>query len=87
MDKKRKLYIENEDKEEEMPEKYRHIRSSERKVREDVYQTFAALSGQGLSLDECSSAIKMVGNVMFGRTWIKAGESKTISKDSLRRWL
>ena len=83
MGKKRKLYIENEDKEEEMPEKYRHIRSSERKVREDVYQTFAALSGQGMSLDECSSAIKMVGNGMFGRTWIKAGESKTITKDSL----
>ena len=40
-------------------------------------------TGQGLSLDECSSAIKMVGNSMFGRICITAGESKTISKDSL----
>ena len=36
---------EDDEKEDELPERYKHIRISERKVREEVYQTFADLSG------------------------------------------
>ena len=50
---------------------------------EDVYKTYTALSGQGFSLDECSSALVMVGNGMFGRSWTKAGEKETFGRNTL----
>ena len=85
MPKKRKRLYESgeESEDDDMPEKFRHVRSSERKVKEEVYQTYAALSGQGLSVDECSSALVMVANGMFGRSWTKAGEEKTFGNDTL----
>ena len=86
--KKRKRYEaeemkDGEMKDDELPESFRHIRISERKVKEEVYQTYAGLSGQGLSLDECNTAITMVGNGLFGRRWSKAGVKKTIDNDTL----
>ena len=54
-----------------MPEKIRHIRSSERKVRNEFYLTVANLMGIGLSNNEASSAIVEVGNTMFDRKWKK----------------
>lgn len=75
--KKKKLFVEEqEDETDEMPEKYKHCRLSERKVKGELYQTCANLSGQGFSIDECSSAILEVANGMFGRKWKKAEESK-----------
>lgn len=82
--KKRKYeQVDEEDENDELPERYRHIRISERKVKEAVYQTYAGLSGQGLSVDECSTAIVMVGNGLFGRKWTKAGEKETFGNDTL----
>ena len=57
-----------------MPEKIRHIRSSERKVRNEFYLTVANLMGIGLSNNEASSAIVEVGNTMFDRKWKKSVE-------------
>ena len=96
--KKRKLYVEEGEEESgTLPEQYRHIRSSERKVRKlslimmrfemqvrhEVYQTYAALSGQGLSLEESSSAIELVGNGLFGRKWSKAVGKESFGKNTL----
>ena len=81
--KRREYEEEDDEKEDELPERYKHIRISERKVREEVYQTFADLSGQGLSMDECSTAIVFVGNGLFGRKWSKAGENETFNKNTL----
>ena len=52
-------------------------------MRAEVYQTYAALSGQGLSLDESSTAITLVGNGLFGRKWSKSVESDTFGRDTL----
>ncbi len=57
-----------------MPEKFRHIRSSERKGRNKFYLTVANLMGIGLSNNEASSAIVEVGNIMFDRKWKKSVE-------------
>ena len=69
--KKRKLFTveERESEDDPLPYQYRHVRQSERIVRDDFYQTCANLSGEGLSLQESSSAIVMVANGMFGRHW------------------
>ena len=68
--KKKRLYKQVEDKDDDlMPEVYRHIRDSERKVRDDFYQTCADLQGRGLGADECASAVVIVANGMFGRKW------------------
>ena len=83
--KRKRLYESREDDEDdEMPEKYRHVRESERNVKEEIYTTYAALSCHGLSMDECSSALVTVGNGLFGRKWTKSGENeKTFGKDTL----
>ena len=52
-------------------------------VRDEVYQTYAALSGQGLSLEESSSAIELVGNGLFGRKWSKAVGKQSFGKNTL----
>lgn len=57
-----------------MPSRYRHVRFSERKVRDDVYKALANLSGERLSLLESVKAIVEVANSFFGRTWKIPGE-------------
>ena len=57
-----------------MPDKYHHIRISERKVRPEFYLAVANLIGLGLSNYEASSAIVEVGNKMFDRKWKIFGE-------------
>lgn len=70
---KRRLFVAEEDEDEDpLPPEFRHIRDSERKVRDTFYTTCANLSGEGLSLQEASSAVIVVGNGMFGRSWKKS---------------
>ena len=61
-----------------MPDKYQHIRISERKVRPEFYLAVANLIGLGLSVYEASSAIVEIGNKMFGRKWKIFGEYEEI---------
>ena len=69
--KKRKRLFEEVEEEEndEIGRKYRHIRDSERNVKDSFYQTSANLAGQGFSIAECAIAVVEVGNGMFGRKW------------------
>ena len=75
--KKRRLFIAPEERVgDHMPEQYRHIRESERMVKDKFYLTCADLAAAGLSLNECTSAVVIVGRGMFGRSWKTSEESK-----------
>ena len=50
-----------------MPQKYKHIRKSERKVRDDIYKDLGNLSGEGLSSLESVNAVFEVANTCFDR--------------------
>ena len=78
--KKRKYAKPDDDTEDSdpLPKKYRHIRISERKVREEMYKTVANLSGKGLSLDEACNAVIDVGNGIFDRNWKKGDLEENI---------
>ena len=67
-----------------MAVKFRHVRDSERKVKDEFYQTCANLSGRGFGVDECSSAVVIVANGMFGRKWkLNLENSETLDKDTV----
>ena len=55
--KKKKEYKTKENTNDSLPDKFQHIRESERKVKPEFYQTCAALTGSGLSIPEAASAI------------------------------
>ena len=75
--KKRRLFVGTEEEDSDsMPKEFRHIRVSERIVSDKYYTTCADLAAAGLSLDECASAVVLVGRGMFGRPWKKIQESK-----------
>ena len=71
----KRLYIEDlnrndeSDRNDHIPIEFRHLRNSERKVKDSVYSTAAALVGMGLSVPDASKAIFEVGKGMFGRAW------------------
>ena len=67
--KKRKLFVEGERDDNDVSPHMSHIRDSERKVRDQFYLTVSALSGRGLSLNECCHAVVEVGNGLFNRKW------------------
>ena len=58
-----------------LPSEFRHLRSSEKKVKDAFYLTCSDLSAEGLSLKECIDAVCIVGRGMFGRSWRKSEES------------
>ena len=67
-----------------MPEQYKHVRKSERKVKDEVYTALANLSGEGLSLLESVKAVVEVANCCFGRSWkIPVEEDKTFDIDTM----
>ena len=75
--KKRRLFTEKEEvSSDPLPLQYRHIRLSERKVKDEFYTTCGALSGEGLSLQESITAVLTVGNGLFGRQWKKYDEKE-----------
>ena len=68
--KKKIMFLEiEENNDNDHPEKYRHIRISEKVLKEEFYQTIASLIGVGLSTPEAISAVVIVGNGMFGTKW------------------
>ena len=83
--KKRRLFKSNEeDQSDTIPLKYRHIRESERKVRDEVYVTLSNLVGRGLSLNESADAIVEVANGLFGRSWKSfSDDSNNIDRDTI----
>ena len=58
-----------EDSTESIPLQYRHLRDSERKVREPVYRAVVDLKGKGMSLNEATQAVVTVGNRLFDFKW------------------
>ena len=70
--KKKKVYKKKDDNGDTLPINVRHIRIKERQVKQEFYQTCAALTGLGLSIPEASAAVVVVGNRMFGRSWKNA---------------
>ena len=72
---KKRRYVnssDEDDKQDPMPYEYRHIRKSERVVKNSFYLTIANLVGQGLSISEACKAVCIVGNGMFKRSWKEA---------------
>ena len=67
LEKKRKL--EDEESQESLPLRYRHVRDSERKVKEVIYRAIAKLMGKGLSLHEATLSVMIVANTLFDRNW------------------
>ena len=68
----------------DMPERYRHVRDSLRKVRPELYETVDNLkSSYHMSENQAAAAVVTVGNKMFGRTWKMHNESNVIDLDTL----
>ena len=73
---KRKLLDDDKDS---LPLEYRHVRDSERKVKEEIYRALADMMGKGLSVHEAVHATIIVANKLFGRQW---REQEKEEKDS-----
>ena len=80
--KKRKLFVDVEDAEDPLPMELRHLRHTERKVKDSYYTTCATLSGEGFSLHECTTAVITVGNGMFGRKCKKDDDKDSFDVDT-----
>ena len=78
------MFLEVEDDNDSgLPMKYRHVRISERIVKEEFYQTIASLIRAGLSTPEAISAVVIVGNGMFGTKWKNHGEAQVLDIDTV----
>ena len=75
---KRKFEVAIEAEDDSIPVEYRHIRKSQRLVKDEFYKAQASLTGAGLSSDEATKAIIIVGNKMFNRNWKAHDESEVI---------
>lgn len=63
------LNAENQCETDEIPQRFRHVRESERMVKDEIYQAIAELDGYGFSYRECQLAILVTANTVFGRQW------------------
>ena len=84
--KRRKLFVDEDDNDDEdqFPSHLAHVRTSERKVKDNFYLTVANLSGHGMSVRECHLAVVEVANGMFQRNWKLADiDSDTFDSDTL----
>ena len=80
----KKFAKKEEDRSDSMPEKFRHIRKSERKVKDEVLIAIGNMTGEGLSLQESALAVVEVGNVIFERKWkMPEDEEDTFDVDTL----
>ena len=62
----------------------RHIRTSERVVRDEVYECLAELQGYGLSVNESTKSMICVAKKLFGRNWKQLEDNiDTFDKDTL----
>ena len=83
--KSRKIFSKmKENDDDPLPIEYRHVRLSERKVKDVIYEALASLSGEGLSLLESVKAVVEVANVCFGRNWkIPADDDQSFDNDTM----
>ena len=80
---KRLFKVVEESDSDPLPLEFRHLRKSERIVKDEFYNTCGALSGERFSLQECVTAVVTVGNGMFGRHWKESNEKEdTFSIDT-----
>ena len=67
-----------------LPIAYRHVRLSERKVKDVIYKALANLSGEGLSLLESVKAVVEVANCCFDRKWrIPSDDDQTLDINTM----
>ena len=81
---KKKTFISKTNEKDLLPESMRHIRKSERKVRDDVYICLGNLIGEGLSINEASKALVEVGNGLFDRQWRLPDNSDTARLETVQ---
>ena len=82
--KRRKKFAQTNQGSDPAPEKYRHLRESERKVKDKALISIGNLVGEGLSLNEASKSLVEVGNVLFDRKWKQSNEAtETFDLDTL----
>ena len=86
--KKRHFVVQAENVLDPLPQKYRHVRDSERKVKDSVYLAITDLIGIGLSVPEAQKAVLIVSNRLFDRSFKIASDSlgpksSTIDLDTL----
>ena len=86
---KRQFIQRPESDDDPLPKRFRHIREiSERsrlglrKVKDDFYKTVANLSGTGLFTHEATTAVVLVGNGLFGRSWKTYEEAEVLDNDT-----
>ena len=70
----KRSFVINEDNQDPLPATYRHVRDSERKVKDSIYLAITDLIGIGLSIQEAQKAVKIVSNRVFAREFKLAGE-------------
>ena len=71
-------------KKDHIPNKYRHLRYSERKVKNEVYETIDELkSVYHMSENQTEASIVCVGNKLFNRKWKFHDQSELIDLDTL----
>ena len=66
-----------------LPSSACHLQTSERNVRDDLYETIANLTGVGLSVIEASKAVVITGNTMFNMKWKEHVEEEIIDIDTM----
>ena len=87
--KRRRSYIAlPEDENDPLPSEMRYVRTSEKKVRDEIYLALTDLLGIGLSANEALQAVAIVSNRVFGRSFHTAsttadGTLETINQNSL----
>ena len=81
--KRRRTDIE-ENPNDDIPERYRHVRLGPRKIRPELYETLDKLkSSYHMSQMQAEAAVIEVGNKMFGRKWKSHSDSAVIDLDTL----
>ena len=73
--KRRKFHAIRDDDNDPLPKHMRHVRNSERQVRDEIYECLADLEGFGLSAQESMKALVRVAE-LFNRKWKLLGEDE-----------
>ena len=60
-----------------------HLRTSERIVWDELYETLSNLTGVGLSVGEAAKAVVITGNNMFDMKWKEHNEGEVIDLDTM----
>ena len=70
LDKRKRKFVDTiDDENDPLPSEFRHVRTSERKVKDSIYLAITDLIGIGLSVAESQKAVKIVSNRVFKRNF------------------